>query len=61
MIPSNRYHLPTPWRTHRNKSKANLDDKILFGKITHRLDPEIRKMLVKGIFGNADSTLQFGP
>ena len=27
-------------------SKANLDEKILFGKVTHHLDPEIRKMLV---------------
>ena len=32
--------------------KANLDEKILFGKITHHLDPEIRKMLVNGKFRN---------
>ena len=28
--------------------KANLDEKFLFGKITHHLDPEIRELLVKG-------------
>ena len=28
-----------------NQSKANLDEKVLFGKITNHLDPEIRKML----------------
>ena len=28
-----------------HQSKANLDEKILFVKITHQLDPEIRKML----------------
>ena len=27
------------------KSKFAVDSKILFGKITHHLDPEIRKML----------------
>ena len=32
--------------------KANLDEKILFGEITHHLYPEIRKMLVNGSFGN---------
>ena len=29
-------------------SKANLDVKILFGKITHLFDPEIREMLITG-------------
>ena len=33
------------------QSKANLDGKTLLGKITHHLDPEIRKMLVRGMFG----------
>ena len=28
------------------QSKANLDEEILCGKITHQLDPEIRKILV---------------
>ena len=43
------------------QSKTNLDEKILFGKITHPFDPEIRKMLVKGIFGKEDSTFHSGP
>ena len=34
------------------QSKVNLDDKIFFGNIHHLTDPEIRKMLVKGIIGN---------
>ena len=29
------------------QSQANLDEKILFAKITHLIDPEIRKMLVR--------------
>ena len=33
-------------------SKANLDEKILFDKITHYLDPGIRKMLVRNLYGN---------
>ena len=37
------------------QSKANLDGKISFGKITHHLDPEIRKMLVTGKVGDKDS------
>ena len=32
------------------QSKANLDEKILFGNIPHLTSPEIRKMLVKGMF-----------
>ena len=38
------------------QSKANLDEKILFGKIAHHLGPEIRKMQVNSRFGNQDST-----
>ena len=34
------------------QSKANLDEKILFDKSTHHLDPEIRKMLVNGMLWN---------
>ena len=34
---------------------ANLDEKILFGKITH-VDPEIRKMLEGACFGIKNST-----
>ena len=30
------------------KSKAKFDDKILFDKITHHLDFEVRKVLVTG-------------
>ena len=43
------------------QSKANLDEKILFGKITRHSDPEIRKMLVRGMYWNNDSTFHFGP
>ena len=32
------------------QSKANLDEKILFDKITHHLDPEITKMPVMGLY-----------
>ena len=42
-------------------SKANLDEKILFGSILHLTNPEIRKMLVKGMFGNRNSTFHSGP
>ena len=34
------------------KSKVNLDEKILFGSISHLTDPDIKKMLLKGMFGN---------
>ena len=43
------------------QSKANLDVKILFGNITRYLDPEIRKMLIRGMFGNKDSSFHSGP
>ena len=43
------------------QSKANLDGINLFRKITHRLDPEIRKMLVIDMFGNENSTFHCGP
>ena len=33
------------------ESKANLDQKILFGKITHLQDPTVRKMPVRGLYG----------
>ena len=33
------------------KSKANLDEEILFGKITYHLNQETRKILVWGMFG----------
>ena len=44
----------TDWFIYQ--SKVNLDEKILFGSIPHLTDPEIRKMLVKGLFGNYNST-----
>ena len=43
------------------QSTANLDEKISFGKIIHHLDPEIKKTLVNGKFGNEDSTFHSGP
>ena len=42
------------------QSKVNLDKKM-FGSIPHLTDPEIRKMLVKGMFGNKNSTFHSGP
>ena len=44
-----------------NQSKANLDMTILFGSIPHLTNPEIRKMLVKSMLGNKNSTLHSGP
>ena len=42
-------------------TEANLDEEILLDKITHHLDSEIRKMLVKSVFGSIDSTFHSGP
>ena len=42
-------------------SKANLDEKVLFGNIPHFIDPEIREMLVKCMFGNENFTFNSGP
>ena len=42
------------------QSKANLDVKILFGKITHLLNPEIRSMLVRGISEYENCTFDSG-
>ena len=44
-----------------HQSKINLDENILFGSIPHLTDPEIRKMLVKDMFGNKNSTFLSGP
>ena len=41
-------------------SKVDLDEKILIGSIPHLTDPEIRKMLVKGMLGNKSSTFRSG-
>ena len=43
------------------QSKANLDEKILFGKVTHLLGPKIRNILVRGLCGNENSTFDSGP
>ena len=42
------------------QSKANFDEIILFDKITHYLDPEIRKMLARGMFKSKDSSFHSG-
>ena len=42
------------------QSKANLDEEILFGRITRHSDPEIWKMLIKGKFENENSTFHSG-
>ena len=39
--------------------RANLDEKILFCKITHHLELEIRKMPVKGMVWEQDFYIQF--
>ena len=39
----------------------NKDEKNLFGKITHHLDPESREKLARAILWNKDSTFQSGP
>ena len=35
--------------------------KIFFGEITHYLDPEVRKMLVRSLCGNENFTFNSGP
>ena len=60
------YGVKSMWPIFKTKmlifqSKASLDEKVLFGKITHHLDPEIRKVLVRIMFGNKDSTFQTVP
>ena len=41
------------------QSQTNLDEKILFGKITHLDDPTVRKMLVRGWYGNREFHVPF--
>ena len=43
------------------QSKVNLDENILFGSLHHFTVPEIRKMLVRGMYWNKDSTFHSGP
>ena len=41
-------------------SKGDLDEKILFGKISYHLGPEIRKLLrFRGFYGKEDSIFSF--
>ena len=47
---------------HQSMSKRlYLDVKIFFGRITHPLDPEIRKMLAKGLHAYKNSTFHSSP
>ena len=43
------------------QSRANLDENILFGKITHHTNAEIGKMLVRSMFGNRILHFHSGP
>ncbi len=40
-------------------AKANLDEKILFGRIIHLQNPQIGKMLVRGLYGNREFHVPF--
>ena len=42
-----------------NLSMANLDKKILFGKITHLKEPTIRKNPIRGLYGNPKFHIPF--
>ena len=44
-----------------NDEKASLDVNILFGRITHLIDPEIRKMMARSFHGDENTTLNSGP
>ena len=44
-----------------NQPRANLDEKSVFGKIAHYLNPEIWKMLVRGLNPNERSFFDSGP
>ena len=60
------YGIKSVWPLYITKilffqSKAYLDEKILFGKISHHLDPEIRKLLVRRMFGNGTTIFHPGP
>ena len=45
------------WHQKYAAGIQNWDEEILFGKITHHLEPENWKMIVNGKFGNEDSTI----
>ena len=40
--------------------ERSLKGEILFCKIAHHLGPEVRKMMIRGMFANKDSTFHFG-
>ena len=42
------------------KERRNKDEAILLNNMSHRLYPEITKILVRGIFGNENSTSLYG-
>ena len=44
-----------------HQSKADFDEKILFRKITHRLEQEMRKTLIRCKLGNEDSAFHSSP
>ena len=53
------YGIKTWWPIFKTEiliyqSKANFDEKILFDKMIHHLDPEIREMPVRGLYGNPE-------
>ena len=39
--------------------KDNLDEKILFGNITHIVDPEVRKIVESGLLGKSRFQIPF--
>ena len=41
--------------------KGRLKSEIALGKISHLIDPEIRKMLVRGLYGNENSMIHSDP
>ena len=43
-----------------DQSKAILEEIILVCNIAHRINPEIKKMLETGLFGDQDSTFYSG-
>ena len=60
------YGMKIIWAIFKTKmltclSKAILDEKILFGKINHQSDPEIRQMLEGACFAIKNSTFHSSP
>ena len=43
------------------QSRTNLDENNFVWSIINHLDPEIRKMLVRGMSGNKDPSFHSGP